>query len=112
MSKTVPFQTIQLTISTQFSSIRPIDSTLSGATTPGQSGPGSDGNEGVLCIPQSSSFTGTSPSDGLVSCPGHFLEGGVLPLCIDAVGVFYSYSQLGRERSWSGFSAIHCKNSL
>ena len=29
------------------------DSTLSGATTPGQSGPGSDGNEGELCIPQS-----------------------------------------------------------
>ena len=26
---------------------------LSGATTPGQSGPGSDGNEGVLRIPQS-----------------------------------------------------------
>ena len=24
---------------------------LSGATTPGQSQPGSDGNEGVLCIP-------------------------------------------------------------
>ena len=35
---------------TQFSSIRPIDRILSGATTLGQSGPGSDGNEGVLCI--------------------------------------------------------------
>ena len=31
-----------------------------------QSGPGSDGNEGVLCIPQSSSIIGTSPSDCLV----------------------------------------------
>ena len=40
---------------------------LSGATTPGQSGPGSDGNEGVLCIPQSSSTAGTSPLDCLVS---------------------------------------------
>ena len=40
---------------------------LSGATTAGQSGPGSDGNEGVLHIPQSSSTTGTSPSDCLVS---------------------------------------------
>ena len=51
----------------QFSSIRPIDRILSGATTPGQSGPGSDGIEGVICIPQSSSNTGTSPSDCLVS---------------------------------------------
>ena len=32
---------------------------LSGATTPGQSGPVSDGNEGVLRIPQSSSTAGT-----------------------------------------------------
>ena len=32
--------------------------TLSGATTPGQSGPGSDGNKEVLHIPQSSSITG------------------------------------------------------
>ena len=48
---------------------------LSGATTPGQSGPGSDGNEGVLHIPQSSSIAGTSPSDGLVPYPGHSLGG-------------------------------------
>ena len=40
---------------------------LSGATTLGQSGPGSDGNEGVLHILQSSSTAGTSPSDYLVS---------------------------------------------
>ena len=32
------------------SSIWPIDETLSMATTPGQSGPGSDGNEGALSI--------------------------------------------------------------
>ena len=31
---------------------------ISGATNPDQSGPGSDGNEGVLHIPQSSSITG------------------------------------------------------
>ena len=31
----------------------------------------SDGNEGALNIPQSSSITGASPSDGLVSYPGH-----------------------------------------
>ena len=41
--------------------------TLSGATTLGQSGPGSDGTKGVLHIPQSSSITGTSLSDCLVS---------------------------------------------
>ena len=50
-----------------------------GDTTPGQSGPGGNGNEGVLCIPQSSSITGTSPSDYLVSYPRHSLSGGVLP---------------------------------
>ena len=49
--KTVLFQAIQFSISTQFSSIWPIDMTLSGAPTLGQSGPGSDGNERVLCIP-------------------------------------------------------------
>ena len=45
--------------------------TLSGTTTPGQSGPGCDGSEGVLDIPQSSSITGTSLSDCLVSYLGH-----------------------------------------
>ena len=54
-------------ISTQFISIWPKDRTLSGATTPGQSGRGNDGNEGVLRIPQSSNITGISPSDCLVS---------------------------------------------
>ena len=41
--------------------------TLSGATTLDKSGPGSHGNEGVLRIPQSSSITGKSPSDFLMS---------------------------------------------
>ena len=44
-----------------------------GATTLGQSGPGSDGNEEVLHIPQSSSITGFSLSDCLVSYPRHLL---------------------------------------
>ena len=39
--------------------------------TPGQSGPGSNGNERVLCIPQSSSITLASPSDCLVSYQGY-----------------------------------------
>ena len=44
--------------------------TLSGAITPHQSGPGSDYNEEVLRIPQSSKITETSPSD----CLGHSSE--------------------------------------
>ena len=50
--------------------MQPIDRALSGATIPGQSGSGSNGNEGVLRIPQSPNITGTSPSDCLVSYPG------------------------------------------
>ena len=49
----------------------PIDRALSGATTPG--------NEGVLHIPQSPGITGTSPSDCLVSYPGHSLGVGAYP---------------------------------
>ena len=73
----------------QFSSIWPIDRTLLSVTTPSQS----DGNEEVLCIPQSSSITGTSLSD-LVSYLGHSLVE-VLPFR-ETVGVFYSPSQLGK----------------
>ena len=73
------------------------DRAVSGSTTPGQCGPGSDGNEGVLCIPQSPSITGTSPSDCLVSYPGHLLEVGVLLLSRGAVGVFYSPSRLDNQ---------------
>ena len=73
------------TLEPQLRSIWPIDRTLSGATTPGQSEPGSDGNEGVLCIPQSSSSTGTSPSDCLVSYAGHLLVGSYLSADVQSV---------------------------
>ena len=82
MSKTVPFQIIQFSIhevpfqTIQFSII---DRTLPGATTPGQGGPGINGNEGVLHIPQSSSITGTSPLNYLVSYLGHSSGGGLTP---------------------------------
>ena len=79
MSKQFYFKQFSLR-NMRFSSISPIDRTLSDATTPGQSGPGSDGNEKVLHIPQSSSITGSSPSDCLVSYPEHFLGGGLIPL--------------------------------
>ena len=72
-----------------------MDRALSGDSTPGLGEPGSDGNEGVLDIAQSSSITETSPSDCLVSYPGHSSVVGVLPLYRGAVGVFYSPSRLG-----------------
>ena len=53
------------------SSIWPIDGILLGATAPGQSGAGSNGNEGVLNIPQSSS-AGALLLDGLMSYLGLF----------------------------------------
>ena len=66
------------------SSISPIDKTLSGAASPGQSGPGSDGSEGVLIIPQMFK-TGASPSDCLMSYPGHSWEGAYFPAKIQSV---------------------------
>ena len=53
------------------SSIVPINITLTGTTTSDQSGPESNGNEGVLYIPQSSR-SGALPLDGLVSYAGYF----------------------------------------
>ena len=72
--QTVLFQAIQFSISHSFKcqmSIWPKDRTLSGATTLGQSGAKSDGNEGGVSIPQNSCITGASPSDCLVSYPGY-----------------------------------------
>ena len=57
-------------------SIWPIDRTLSGATTPGWNEPESNGNEGILHILLSSSIIRASPSDCLVSHPGHSLGRG------------------------------------
>ena len=74
MDPTVLFKTIQFSISHLFAlgvNVKQIYRTLSGATSLGQSGLGTDGNEGVLCIPQSSSIIGAPPSDCLVSYPGH-----------------------------------------
>ena len=62
----------------QFISISPKDRTLTDVNIPVSSGPGSDGNEEILSILQSSSITGTLP----------YLEHtlvGFLLLCRDAV---------------------------
>ena len=60
------------------SSIWFIDRILLGATTLGQSGPRNDGNEEVHSMLQISR-AGTSPSDHLVSYPGHLLGVGSYP---------------------------------
>ena len=52
---------------------------------------GSNGNERVLHIPQSSSLTNRR---SLILYSGHLLEMG-LPPCVDLIGVFYSPSQKG-----------------
>ena len=51
-NKIVLFQTIQLSISTQFSSIWTLNRTLSGATTPDQSGSGNHGYKGYSKFPK------------------------------------------------------------
>ena len=53
--------------------------------TLGQSRPGIDGYERVIHIPQSSSITETSPSDCLVSYPGHSLRGSYLSTAVQSV---------------------------
>ena len=62
-----------------FCSVSSIDRTLSGFSTPGQREPGSYGNEGVFCNPQSSSINRSSTSDYLVSYQGYSLEVGFYP---------------------------------
>ena len=72
----------------------PIDYTLSGATTPDQSRPGSHSNDGLLHIPQSSK-TGTSPSDCLMSYTGHSLVQSYLSAEIQSM---YSTASVDRPK--------------
>ena len=71
--KSVLLQIILFSISIRFRTIWSIDWILSGATTAAQSRTGSDGHKGVLNIPLSSSITGASASDCLISYPEHLL---------------------------------------
>ena len=94
--KTVLFQAIQFRIITQFSSLWPINRTLSDATTQGQSRLRSDSDEGVLRIPQPPCIAGTSSS----FCLGSHQDtrwGDILPCCIEAVGVLYSLRRQGNR---------------
>ena len=58
--------------------------------------PESNGNEGVLGIPQNPSIIGASPADCLMLYQGHSLVGG-LPNYRESVGVFYNPSRLGHR---------------
>ena len=71
------------------------------AISPDQSEPGIDGNERVLHITQSSSVTGTSPSNCFVSYSGHPLS--------SAEKFVYSTSLLQPTRQpWDGGTEIAC----
>ena len=82
------------------SSIWPIDRTLTGTTTSGQSEPESNDNEGVFHSPQSFRIVVYH----IVLC---YIQDtrwvGVLPLCRDAVGIFYSLSRLSCKQTSCSF---------
>ena len=79
-------------------SIWPIERTLSSATTLGQSGPRTNGNEGLLWIPQIS-MAGTSLSDGLMSYPGNLLGGRSYSFA-EMQMYFTPPSWLGLDKMW------------
>ena len=85
-------------------SIWPIDRTLSGATTPGQRGPGSMAMKEYSALPKAQLLL--KPHHQIVDCH-RTLVGGVLPLCRDAVGVFCSLSRLGQhDTCWGSLTPL------
>ena len=96
--KIVIFQTIHFNISILFSSIWPTDKILSGATTPGQSRPRSNGNkEGTQHSPMLQHYWILTVRLFFVII--RTLNGGCLTFCRDAVSVFCSPSWLGHKCS-------------
>ena len=87
--------------------------TQSGATPPGQSRPGSNGNKRVLRIPQSSSITGTSLSDCLVLYPRYTLRGSYLSAEMQSVYFLGQKSWLSGHAftttSWFGSACVRCR---
>ena len=67
MSKQFSFKQFSKALVNSCCCFLPIDWTLSDATTPGQSGPGSDGSKEVLRILKSTNITEDSSSDYFVS---------------------------------------------
>ena len=100
--KTVLFQAIHFSISTQFSSIWPIDRTLSGSTTPGLSEPGSGAMKMYSAFPTAPDYL--KPLYLIVQWHIHDTSWRFLPHCRAAVGVFYSPSWLANV-----FSLITCR---
>ena len=94
MSKLL-FRAIWFSISTLSSSIWLIDRTLSGAITPGQSEPWSDGNEGVRSLHSPKLQNYQSLSIRLFCVISRTIFGGILPFFRDTIGLFYSPSRLG-----------------
>ena len=118
MSKIVMFQTIQFYISTRFSSIRPIDKTLSGATNCVSLLEWLEWTlerwqcSGTLYSPNLQHYW--SLTIGLLTVISRTLVGGVLPLCREVVSVFYSPSRLGNiySRSSSIYIIIHGQSTF
>ena len=87
--------------------------TITGTNIPSQSGPGSNGNEGLLSIPQSS-WAVTSPSDGLMSYSGHSLGVGLTPLPrfsrrilqLQLTGLIYIYIYIYMRVPMRGYVAL------
>ena len=106
MSKTVLFQTIQCSISTQFRSILPIDRTLPGVTTPGMSGPGSYGNKGhslEWSYPSAEMHTvySTAPANlAKEFCRYSCYIGSIMSLCFTG---FLELSEFGLQSSYIHF---------
>ena len=89
--QTVLIQTIQFSRRMQLVLFNPYIGLLSG----------SDGNEGVLCITQSSSIIGTSSSDCLVPYLGHSLGGSLIPLQRDSRCILQP-QPTGQSYFWRG----------
>ena len=83
------------------SSIWPADRTRSHATNTGYGRTGNDDNKGVLRIPQSSSISGASQSDCLVSYLGHSL-GKSYPSA--EMLLVYSTAPADGAKRWNGLS--------
>ena len=95
MSKMFYFK--QFCLITQFSSISPIDRTLSNATPPGWIEPGSDGMKGHSAFPTTSALL--EPHHLMVYCHKKDIRfGGVLPPRREAVAAFYSPSRLEKNQ--------------
>ena len=75
------------------SSIWSIDRTRVSATTPGQSGPWSNGNEGYIAFLKSLALLELHCL--IVLCQIRILVGGILPLSRDVVGVFFGPGRMG-----------------